>query len=68
MEIAYLISTHKDSAQFKRMVKVLDNEHAYFFAHVDAKADQERFTPPLREIFLPFANQDTIYNGEDLTK
>lgn len=45
MEIAYLISAHKDSAQFKRMVKTLDNEYAHFFVHVDAKAEQERFTP-----------------------
>lgn len=46
MEIAYLISVHKDPSQFKRMVKALDNGHSHFFVHVDAKANQENFTPP----------------------
>lgn len=67
MKIAYLISVYKDPTQFKRMVRILDNGHTHFFIHVDAKVGQEAFTPP-RKIFLHFANQDIIYNGEDSTK
>lgn len=68
MKIAYLISVYKDPTQFKRMVRILDNGHTHFFIHVDAKVGQEAFTPPPRKIFLHFANQDIIYNGEDSTK
>lgn len=43
MKIAHLILAHAEPAQLERLINKLQHEDAYFFVHLDKKADMSKF-------------------------
>ena len=48
-KIAYIITAHKDPAQLKRLISVLDF-HSDFYIHIDKKVDPEPFRKELSSL------------------
>lgn len=48
MKIAHLILTHQSPKQLQRLVSSLEHPEAYFFIHLDLKADLNAFKSPFK--------------------
>ncbi|HEY0603904.1 MAG TPA: beta-1,6-N-acetylglucosaminyltransferase [Herpetosiphonaceae bacterium] len=56
-KLAYLIVAHDQPRHLGRLIRALDDEHSYFFIHVDAKVPSEPFAAAVPQqakiVFLP---------------